>query len=90
MRQVRFVREARCSGEDAAGVDAVELAGFGCRVEELGEGHAVDGKVVDGFMRYGGVFERCRRNHGVNGFGVGKCKRLVLSRHMISVVVRND
>ena len=77
---VRFVREARRSGEDAAGVNAVELAGFGRRVEELGKGHAVNGKVVDRFVRYRGVFQRCGGNHGVYGFCVGKCQRFVLSR----------
>lgn len=33
-----------------AGVDAGEVAGFGDRVEDLAEGVAVDGEVVDGLV----------------------------------------
>ena len=36
--------------EDAAGVGAVEGAGFGGWVEELWFGEFVDGEVVDGFV----------------------------------------
>lgn len=50
---VGFVGEARGAGEDASGVDAVELAGFGGGVEDLREGHAVDGEIVDGFVDNG-------------------------------------
>ena len=37
--------------EDFAGVDAGEATGLGDGVEELAEGVAVDGEVVDGFVR---------------------------------------
>ena len=66
------VGEARGGGEDAAGVGAVELAGFGGGVEELGERHGVHGEVVDGFGGGGGGGERGGGNHGVDGFGVGE------------------
>ncbi len=33
-----------------AGVDAGKVAGFGDRVEDLAEGVAVDGEVVDGLV----------------------------------------
>lgn len=44
------VGEARGAGEDAAGVDASELAGFGDGVEDLGVRQAVNGEVIDGFV----------------------------------------
>ena len=40
--------------EDAAGVGACEVAGFGDWVEGLAEGGGVYGEVVDGFVGWGG------------------------------------
>lgn len=65
--------QAGRAGEDAAGVDAGELAGFRDGVEDLGVCEAVDGEVVDGlvaFLEVGGV-GRCRE-HFVDRAGVGE------------------
>lgn len=78
LADIDVVGETRCAGEDAAGVDAVELAGLGGGVEELGEGHAVDGEVVDGFVGLGWVCERGGGDHGVDGFGVWERKGFFL------------
>ncbi len=58
--------------EDAAGVGAGEVAGFGDGVEELAEGVAVDGEIVDGFVDgWGGSFvEGGLGKHGEDGLGV--------------------
>lgn len=65
--------QAGRAGEDAAGVDAGELAGFRDGVEDLGVCEAVDWEVVDGLVAslevgaVGGCGE-----HFVDGAGVGE------------------
>ena len=59
--------------EDLAGVDARELPGLRDGVEDLAEGVAVDGKVVDGFVgggRRGGRVRRLRE-HTEDGASIG-------------------
>ena len=58
--------------------DTIELARFGGGIEDLGEGHAMDWKIVDRFMCLGGRFEGSGGHHGMDGFGIGKSERLVL------------
>ena len=81
------VGEARGAGEDAASVDAGELAGFGDGVEDLGVRQAVDGEVVDGFVGsliagVGGV-AGCW-DHFLNGAGVGEGQWFTLSIRLVT------
>lgn len=71
--------QARRGGEDAAGVEAGELAGFGDGVEDLGVCEAVGGEVVDGFVAFLelGVVGGCGE-HFVDGAGVGEGQWFVL------------
>ena len=65
--------QAGRAGEDAAGVDAGELAGFRDGVEDLGVCEAVDGEVVDGLVAFREVaVVGCCREHFVDGAGVGE------------------
>ena len=66
--------------EDAAGVGACEVAGFGDRVEGLTEGGGVYGEVVDGFVGWGGDAGCVTglREHGEDRTGVGSCERFAL------------
>lgn len=75
---IHLTWQARSPGEDASGVDAVELTGFGGRVEELGERHAVNREIVDGFVGTWWCCEGGGGYHGVDGFGVGQSKGLFL------------
>lgn len=70
------VGEAGGGAEDAAGVGAVEGAGFGGWVEELWFGEFVDGEVVDRFVGsyggWGGGVVGCCWDHAVDCAGVGE------------------
>lgn len=81
------VGEARGAGEDAAGVDAGELAGFGDRVEDLGVRQAVDREIVDGFVGslvtgVGGV-AGCW-DHFLDGAGIGEGQWFTLSIQLVT------
>ena len=71
--------QAGRAGEDAAGVDAGELAGFRDGVEDLGVCEAVDGEVVDGLVAFWevDVVGGCRE-HFVDGAGVGESEWFAL------------
>lgn len=66
--------------EDAPGVGAREVAGFGDGVEGLAESGGVDGEVVDGFVLGGGDVGMVGREgeHGLHGAGVGGCEAFAL------------
>ena len=68
--------------EDTPGVGACEVPGFGYRVEDLSQGGAVDGEVVDGFMLEGGLVGDVVREgeHGLDGASVGGCEAFALLR----------
>lgn len=66
--------------EDAPGVGAREVAGFGDGVEGLAEGGGVDGEVVDGFVLAGGDVGMVGREgeHRLHGASVGGCEASAL------------
>lgn len=79
------MRDAVVSGEelvveDFARIDAREVAGLGSGVEDLPERVAVDGEIVDGFVRgHGGVWDEGRLGEHVDdGAGVGGGQRFAL------------
>ena len=68
--------------EDAPGVSAREVSGLGDGVEDLSEGGAMDGQVVDGFvLEEGSVWGVVRDGeHGLDGASVGGCEAFTLLR----------
>ena len=66
--------------EDLTGVNARELSGLGDGMEDLPEGVAVDGKVIDGFVGGWSCFgsKGGLRKHGKDGASVGLCKWFTL------------
>jgi hypothetical protein len=73
-------------GEDAACVNARELARLRDRVEDLRFGEAMDGQIIDGLVGYwntGRFNIRRRWDHLVDGTGIRQCQWLFLDKLLV-------